>query len=512
MMKILTSAQIKELESKADESGISYLRLMENAGAACAKVIRKRFDKTDKRNVVVVCGKGKNGGDGFVTARKLFENGYKVIVLFAAGMPVAENSSEMLSRIREMDITFINYDEDKTKAERSIVSADIIVDAVFGTGFLGSADEKFTRIFKVMSQSRGFVVSVDLPSGMEADTSLIKGEIVKADLTIAIIALKSSLVYYPSSELAGEITVVSIGIPEELLIGYDGMYTLNSDDIKAKFTKRNENSNKGDFGKGLIIAGSYEMPGAALLASSAAVECGAGLIKLAFPDKAYSAVTAACPEKVLVPLLSNRFGRISAQNEKRILNELKSCDAVLLGCGLGVDYDTAAICETVLKNSTVPVIVDADGINALKDNINVLKNSSVPVIITPHPGEAARILNITVGEVQSDRKAACKAIFEKTGAVVVLKGSRTIITANGIDFFVNITGNSGMATAGTGDVLAGMILSLICQKIKPFSAAVTAAFLHGMTGDIVSKAYSKMGTTPTKMINRLPKILKTFEK
>lgn len=512
MMKILTADKIKELEQRADESGISYLRLMENAGAACAKVIRKRFSQTDKRNVIVVCGKGKNGGDGFVTARKLCENGYSVRVLFAAGRPVAEDSVEMLSRILEMDISFQNYDDDKAEAERSIVSADIIVDAIFGTGFKGAADEKFSRIFKVMSQSGGYVVSIDLPSGMQADKNTADGEIVRADLTIAITALKSSLVYYPSAEFAGEVTVVPIGIPEELLNSYDGMYTMSSDDIKANFTKRREDSNKGDYGKGLIIAGSYEMPGAAVLASSAAVESGAGLVKLAFPDKAYSAVASACPEKVLVPLLSNRFGRISSQNEKRISDELKNCDAVLLGCGLGVDYDTTSICEFVLSNSEVPVIIDADGINALKDNINIIKNSNAPVVITPHPGEAARILGMTVNEVQSDRKAACKAVFEKTGAVSVLKGSRTIITANGIDFFVNITGNSGMAAAGSGDVLSGMILSLICQKIKPFSAAVTAVFLHGMAGDLVSKEYSKMGTTPVKIINKLSKILKTFEK
>lgn len=512
MMKILSEEQIKELERSADESGISYLRLMENAGSACAKVIRQRFDKTDKRNVIVVCGKGKNGGDGFVAARKLCENGYNVRVLFAAGKPDAENSVEMLSRIREMNIAFQNYDEDKTAAERSIVSADIIVDAIFGTGFRGTADEKFSRIFKVMTQSSGYVVSIDLPSGVEADKNTACGTVVKADLTIAIIALKNSLIYYPTAEFAGEVIVVSIGIPEEMLNSYDGMYTLNSEDIRAKLPKRNENSNKGDYGRGLIIAGSYEMPGAALMASSAAVESGAGLVKLAFPDKAYPAITTDCPEKVLVPLTSNRFGRISAQNEKRILDELKACDVVLLGCGLGVDYDTTAICESVLNNAEVPIIIDADGINALKDNINIIKKSIAPVIITPHPGEAARILGITADEVQSDRKASCKAIFDKTGAVVVLKGSRTIITANGIDFFVNITGNSGMATGGTGDVLAGLILSLVCQKIKPFSAAVTAAFLHGMAGDIIAKEYSKMGTTPTKIIDKLPKILKTFEK
>ena len=160
----------------------------------------------------------------------------------------------------------------------------------------------------------------------------------------------------------------------------------------------------------------------------------------------------------------------------------------------------------------VPVIIDADGINALKDNINVIKSCLSPVVITPHPGEAARILGCTVGEIEKDRKAACKAIFEKTGAVVVLKGSRTIVTANGIDFYVNLTGNPGMATAGSGDMLSGIILSFICQKIKPFSAAVCGVFVHGMAGDIVKSKYSMMGTTPTRMTEELPKILRSLER
>lgn len=511
MMKILPSNEIREIEAKANQSGISYLRLMENAGSACAKAIRKKFDKTTRRNVTIVCGKGKNGGDGFVIARKLAENEYNVNVVLTSREPPVGDAGEMLSRIRGTDIGIYLYDDDTELCEELIVGADITVDAVFGTGFKGAADEKNARIFKAISKSLGYTVSIDIPSGIEADSGYVKGAAVKAQMTIAVMALKNSLVTFPAAEFAGNVIVVPIGIPEEIFSEYTGAYTLSPDEIRSKFPHRKENANKGDFGKGLIIAGSYDMPGAAVIASAAAVNSGAGLIKLAFPDKAYPAVTSSCQEKILLPLMTNNNGRISSQNIKKIEDELGKCDAVLIGCGMGCDHDTAAIAETVLKSSAVPVIIDADGINALKDNINVIKSCLSPVVITPHPGEAARILGCTVGEIEKDRKAACKAIFEKTGAVVVLKGSRTIVTANGIDFYVNLTGNPGMATAGSGDMLSGIILSFICQKIKPFSAAVCGVFVHGMAGDIVKSKYSMMGTTPTRMTEELPKILRSLE-
>ena len=229
------------------------------------------------------------------------------------------------------------------------------------------------------------------------------------------------------------------------------------------------------------------MPGAAVIASAAAVNSGAGLIKLAFPDKAYPAVTSSCPEKILLPLMTNNNGRISSQNIKKIEDELGKCDAVLIGCGMGCDHDTAAIAETVLKNSAVPVIIDADGINALKDNINVIKELFVSGSHNPSPGRSRKNSRLHGRRNRERQKSRLQGIFEKTGAVVVLKGSRTIVTANGIDFYVNLTGNPGMATAGSGDMLSGIILSFICQKIKPFSAAVCGVFVHGMAGDIVKK-------------------------
>ncbi len=512
MIKILSSQQIKEVENIANESGISYLRLMENAGSACAKEIRNKFDDTGLRNVLVVCGKGKNGGDGFVIARKLFENGYRVSVMLTLGEPVADTAGEMYSRVKEMNIPIVEYCENSDKCDRIIENCDIIVDCIFGTGFSGVPDERMRGIFKKISESRGYVVSVDLPSGMYADRNEIMFAPVKADMTVSVIALKNSLVYYPSCEYAGEVKVVSIGISESIINCFNGTYTLNFKDIKSDIPVRDENSHKGDYGKALIIAGSYEMPGAALLSSSAAVNSGTGVVKLAFPDKAYPVMMNSAVEKVLIPLASNKYGRISSQSTHRVKEELKKCTAVLIGCGLGNDYDIRQITETVLNCSEVPVVLDADGINCVCDSIDLIKRAKTQVVITPHPAEAARLLGCAVEQVQSDRIGACKKLCRLTGATVVLKGSRTVVSDDAESFYINLTGNSGMATAGSGDVLAGIIVSLICQGLTPKTAAVCATYIHGYVGDAAARKYSKMGLSAQKMSEMLASVLSSFEK
>lgn len=511
MIPILTTQEIKALEAAADAQGISYLRLMENAGSACAKTIRTRFDKTDKRKVVVLCGKGKNGGDGFVAARKLQENGYDVRVFLTCGTPTAENAQEMFERLTELEIPVDPYDAASDRQHARLQEADIIIDAVFGTGFSGILPESLQELFAFLRSCKGYVVSIDLPSGLSADTNLVESGAVYADLTISVMALKKALVCAPAKDHAGEVEVVSIGVPKELYAPYDKLVTFTEKEIADWFPARDSDANKGSFGKALIVAGSYEMPGAALLSSSACVETGAGLVRLAFPECAYAAVTAAVPEKVLLPLKANRFGRISAQNEKRLLDALSSSTACLIGCGLGVDYDTQALVRAVLQNAKIPLILDADGINAVQNDIDMIREAKAPVILTPHPGEAARLLGCTAQDVQNDREGACRTLCEKTGATVVLKGAGTLVSKDGVHFAMNQTGNPGMATAGSGDVLAGMILGLLCIGLSPLEACIAGAHIHGLAGDTISEQYSLCGNTPSKMLKVLPKLLSQFE-
>lgn len=511
MMRILSASEIKAVECAADKNGISFLRLMENAGAACAKVIRSKFDRTDKRTVVVLCGKGKNGGDGFVAARKLYENGYKVQVFLVMGAPAAENAKEMYSRLTDSGIPIVAYDSNSETQRKQLQNADILVDAVFGTGFSGVLPDSIQDLAAFLDTVNGYMVSIDLPSGLSADSGEFLCRPIKADLTVSVMALKKALVTPPAKDFAGEIQVVSIGIPEQLYKPYEKAFAFTDDDVSALFPTRKSDANKGDFGKALVVAGSYEMPGAALLSCSACVESGAGLVRLAFPETAYAAVTAAVPEKVLCPLPSNRFGRISMQGEAKLLEALSRSTACLIGCGLGLDYDTEALVKSVLHNAKIPLILDADGINAVADDIDILREASAPVILTPHPGEAARLLGCTPQDVQANRMDACRELCEKTGAVVALKGAGTVISANGKQFSVNLTGNAGMATAGCGDMLAGMLLGFLCIGLSPLEAAVAAVHIHGLCGDAVARTTAKCAVTPTKMLKALPKVLSKFE-
>lgn len=511
MIRILSAQEIKAVEAAANDSGITYLRLMENAGAACAKAIRQRFDGTQKRSVTVLCGKGKNGGDGFVIARKLFENGYDVRVLLTMGAPAAEDAREMFVRISELGIPADDYDENSERQKSRLKSADILIDAIFGTGFSGVLPERLRRLFAFLKACSGYKVSIDLPSGMQADSDELPAEPFAADLTLSVMALKKSLAAGAAKPYAGEIQVLSIGIPEELYRPYEACFAPTDADVAALLPKRPADAHKGLFGKALLLAGSYEMPGAALLASAACVECGAGLVRLAFPECAYAAVTAGVPEKILLPLTANRFGRVSMQNEKKILDALQSATACLIGCGLRLDYDTRAVVKSVLRAAKLPLIIDADGINALTDDIDMIREANAPVILTPHPGEAARLLGCSTEEVQADRMAACKALCEKTGAVVALKGAGTVISADGAAFCINTTGNAGMATAGSGDVLAGMILGFLCIGMPPLEATVAAVYVHGLAGDEAAKICAQCAVTPTKMLERLPILLSRFE-
>lgn len=509
-MRVLTVENTRKLEALANKTGISYLQLMENAGSYCARIIRKTFENTNKRNVLVVCGKGKNGGDGLVIARKLTENGYKVNVLMAMGLPVDNESSEMLSRVRAMDINIVYYNE---KADKYFDDAQIIVDCIFGVGFRGTPDEAITSLIERINSSSATVVSIDVPSGLEGDSGNAPQNAVSADMTIAILVHKPVHVLKPAIEKCGKIVVAPLGIPESCYSQVEAnLFTLGADEIKSNFKKREADSHKGTYGTVLVIGGSYEMPNAVFFAGQGAANSGAGLVKLAFPSVAYNAIAPKTYEQVLVPLESNKMGRISQNAIKRLEIELKKCSCVVIGCGMGKDEDTKAVTEFVIKNSDVPVIIDADGINCLENNINIIDSAKVPVILTPHPKELSRIAGATLESIQENRGAVAASFTKAHKSILVLKGASTLVsTWEYDDIYVNTTGNAGMATGGTGDVLSGVIASFIAQGVKPFESAVSGVYIHGMTGDIVTEKYSIMGNTPSLMLSELPRVLKNFE-
>ena len=512
-MKVFTRAQIREIENNGFSQGIPALRMMENAGSAMAKSIRENYPDAEYPYAAVVCGKGNNGGDGFVIARKLSESGYRVAVVLTHGKPVTDESSEMLIRLRDLSIAVVDMDSETERSAKIIGGADIIIDAIFGIGFSGQADKNTALIFKLINSSRAKKIAVDIPSGIDCDSAYADSACVKADMTVTPIGLKRAQVLYPAAEYSGTVRLVNIGLPPACYETVKNeMFTLDKTEIKQFFRPRRPDANKGDFGRVLIFAGSYEMPGAAVLSANAAVNSGAGLVTLAFPDKAYPAIASKVTEPVLLPLKSNQNGRFSMSAIDKAAEKIKSADVILFGCGVGVDTDAKEFFKSVLKEAECPVIVDADGINILCGCIDILREVTVPIILTPHPGEAARLLETDALIVQSSRLDSVKSICEKTNALTVLKGSGTLVYSSGDESaYINTLGNPGMATGGSGDVLSGIIASFIGQKMPVYEATVSAVFIHALSGDEVSEMYSQMGVTPTKIIEQLPSTLKQFE-
>ncbi len=515
-MIILTADEIRKVEEYEAKNGIDFLRLMENAGSACAKTIgdriKEKYGAVEGRKVCVVCGKGKNGGDGFVIARKLHQSGAKVTVVLAAGMPAAGDAVTMFGRLDTFNIKTLKYGFDKPEALKAISDADAVVDCIFGIGFYGEANPVLSEVFGAVSESMGYKVSVDIPSGAETDTGDVAGVCVRADETIAITCLKPAHVLKPAAEYCGRVTVVKIGISQESMDCVEPkLLCEGEDEIASSFLRRNTLAHKNDFGHVLCICGSRNMPGAAVLSVTGAVRAGAGLVTAAFPSGAYNAIAPHLTEPLLLPLGDEKRKRVSIEDLDALRENMKKTSAILIGCGLGRSPESDALVYEIIKSSSCPVIIDADGINAVSDNINVLKEAAAPVILTPHPGEMARLLKTTVKDVSAHRYEYAENFAREYSAVVVLKSANTLVTDGRGKIYINRTGNDGMAKGGCGDLLAGITASHVAQGMSPLDAAVTAVYVHSAAGDAAAKRYSKHGMTPSDMATELALLLSKFE-
>lgn len=501
-MKIYTSEQMKQIEAAANEKGMSYLSMMENAGAACAKEIYKYFDCADKR-IAVVCGKGKNGGDGFVAARLLKKKGCRVSVVLACGSPTATDALTMFGKLQEVPVFLFEQEQ----AKEEIETADVIIDAVFGFGFKGEPDDKTAEVFRFINEAEGAVVSIDIPSGAECDSAKVCKNCVKADLTLAISCKKPVHVLKPACEFCGKTKTVDIGLDTKVV---KEEFTTLSTKPQKLLPKRNSVSHKGDYGKVLSVCGSMKYPGAAVLAATGAVKTGAGLVFAAFPEKAYPAIAAKLTEPVMLSLPCCEEGFFARGAINTLIEETQKADCTLIGCGMGQTLATASVFEEVLAACKNKVVIDADGINLLGTNINMLEAVKGRAVITPHPGEMARLFGLTTEQVNANRIPLAAALAKKYGITVVLKGANTVVS-DGNRIYVNRTGNPGMARGGSGDLLAGMVAGLLAQGFEPFEAAVAAVHIHGKAGDIAAKTNSVYGMTPSDMAAILPGLLSEYE-
>lgn len=504
---VVTVEQMKRLEKKTVELGSSYLQLMEQAGSAAANLLVERYFLIGKQ-VVILTGSGNNGGDGYVIARKLLQRGAQVTVILCKGMPSTSESQENFQRLDRSEIRVLDAEKQQNLSYQAIREGDFVLDCIFGTGFHGAVRGTALGVLSQANRCGAMKVAVDLPSGLSGDSGEIAGEFFHADLTIALGEKKPVHVTMPAAKACGEIVTVDIGIPKA---AYEGIETHHGLLTKELFSRlglppvREPESNKGTYGKLLLICGSVGMGGAALMATQAALRCGAGLVKLATVEQNLFAAYPHFPEAVTIPLKAGEDGTISQTQIPRLLEEVKQASAVVLGCGLGQSPALEELLHQVLETCTVPLLIDADGINLLSKHIEWLSECCGPVILTPHPGEMARLCGKTIAQIQQNREQTALDFGKQHSLVLVLKGHNTLVYDPAGWLWENTTGNPGMARGGSGDVLAGIIGSLLAQPgFTPGQAAGFGVYLHGLAGDLAAANKSQYAMLPTDLIETLP--------
>ncbi|MEA1960101.1 MAG: NAD(P)H-hydrate dehydratase [Bacillota bacterium] len=515
-MKLLNADEMRDIDRRAtEEYGIPSILLMENAGLRIVELIEDLGRGVKGLHVVILAGRGNNGGDGLVAARHLINGGAKVdTFLLGDSQELTQDSGinyDMLGRVKA-GIYPLRQEEDLDKLMVSLLSADVIIDAIYGIGFHGSLGEFETQVAKLVNWSQATVISADIPSGVEADTGKIHGEAIRADYTVTFALPKVGLVLDPGKEYAGTLTVADISIPRVLLSDPRvSTHLIDGPMVQHHFAPRRSETHKGTFGHALIIGGSAGMTGAVIMSAYAALRAGAGLVTTAVPESLLSLVDTTVLEIMTRPLPQTRGAAISLEALPAIENLLGTSSVCAIGPGMSRYPEANAILRFVLKNSGIPVIIDADGINALQGDASILKDRQVPVVLTPHPGEMARLTGLSAEAIQQNRLEIARRYALLWGITLVLKGNKTVIASPNGELFVNICGNPGMATAGSGDVLTGIIAGLIAQGLKPLDAAVAGVYLHGMAGDQVVLKTGERGLVAGDLIQAIPDILCDLE-
>ena len=510
-MKIITCEKMKEAEAYAINSGISASRLMENAGSASARYIRGVMPLLNVR-CTVICGRGNNGGDGFVAARRLVETGAQINVILACGKPQTNDAAGMLERLEDISVAVLDYNRDRRRCVGLIAQSEVIIDSVFGTGFHGCADETMSELFGYINSSRAKVFALDMPSGANASSGAVEGACVRADYTITFAAAKTGHFLSPAAGYCGKIAVMNIGIPDAALDDTSTAEMLDLDYCRRALPVREKSSNKGNYGRVFCLCGSLTMPGAAYMSSVAAARCGAGLITLGVPRCIHAPLISKLSEVMTIPLEETENGAVSLRAKSRILSACSRADAVLIGCGLSRDPETVKLVCELISTLSCTVILDADAINAVSEHIDLLRDSKADLILTPHPGEMSRLTGRSVEDIQRDRVEAARSFAMDNGVTLVLKGADTVVSLPDGRIFINPTGNPGMARGGSGDILAGMITGFAAQGLGHEAAACCGVYIHGLAGDRCADKLSQYGMLPTDMLTEIPQIFRDMSR
>ena len=526
-MKILSTSEMRDVDRLCtDRFSIPSLTLMENAGHSVAEFLQNRFKNRGQRRIVVLCGKGNNGGDGLVAARHLFEFGTKpTVFLFAAPEELRGDAATNHERLRKLlpAIQIVRSPGEWHSLKSPLANADIIVDALLGTGVRGPVEGLLADVIdevKLMRRGR-FVLAVDIPSGLAADALATQGPAVSADVTVTFTAPKTGMLLGNAADFVGQLVVQAIGSPPALIeeIGKGKLRWSEPREFQQFAAPRAPGGNKGDYGHALVVAGSVGKSGAAVLASWAALRAGAGLVTVATPEPAVPSIAAHTPEVMTEPLAATTQGTVSTSSLDGGLfaSLVKGKRALAIGPGLSTNAETQEFIRRVVSgHREVPIVLDADGLNAFDSNAAELKRAGGLLALTPHPGEMSRLIRRSTADVQSHRVEVAVEAAAEWNACVVLKGQQTVVASPSGEVFINSTGNAGMGTAGTGDVLTGILAGLVAQHGRSLDASGFAqliafgVYLHGLAGDI---AYADHGEAPlmaSDLIHALPRAYQTF--
>ena len=504
-MKVVTVKAMQEADRRTITGlGVPGLTLMENAGRECAAAIVRRYGHDNASKAVIVAGKGNNGGDGYVIARLLAGQGWQVRTLVLARRgEIGGDAGTNLDLLPAGTVCFCP--EGVVPFAGELADAAVIVDALFGTGLAKEVTGPFAEAIGLINASGRPVVAVDIPSGIHGTTGRVLGTAVRADLTVTFASAKVGQLLYPGAEHVGELCVVPIGIPDSILAETPGYEYVDAAAARSLVRPRGRTMHKGSLGHVLVIAGSRGKTGAAAMAANSAVRTGSGLVTLAVPAALHDILEVKTTEAMTVPLDDSGRAFLGALALPEILDLLAGRDAVALGPGISRNPETAALVHRLVTEIDLPLVLDADALNAVSEQPEILHGArSGKTILTPHPGEMARLCGCTVAEVERDRVAAAGEFAARHGVHMVLKGARTISAAPDGRIAINGSGNPGMASGGMGDVLTGVLVSLLGQGYDPFDACRLGVYLHGAAADLVAAEKGEIGIMATDVQERLP--------
>ncbi|MCL2215463.1 MAG: NAD(P)H-hydrate dehydratase [Defluviitaleaceae bacterium] len=501
-MYIVKGHEMRELENRAMKKyAIPSVLLMENAALQVVKNGLRLLNDRSAGNVTVVCGSGNNGGDGLASARLFYTKGHNVRVAYIGDISKAQG--DVLINLRMVQQMGIPIEADPEALPELVAESHLVVDALLGIGLSGPLRPNYARAINAINTATVPVLSVDIPSGVDADTGKVMDTAVHAHTTVTFGLAKIGLMAYPGAEYAGQVIIEDISLPAEALsppAGDHWLQALCQPDIAALLPKRPARSNKGTFGRMCVIAGCREMPGAAVLCCKAAYKAGAGLVHACVVWDVAKVIQSYAHE-VITTILPEILPNSEPDTEAVVPPQ---ADVIAIGPGLGRNPESFVFVRKIMNQASVPLVIDADGLMAIADDITALKSIKVPCVITPHPGEMAALTKLTTPEVTGNLIAIAQEFAKTHGIVTLLKDARTVIASPDGRTFINLTGTPALAKAGTGDVLTGVIAALIAQGLAAFDAAVLAAYVHGFAGELAAKSLSVYGVNASDLLEYLP--------